>query len=66
MYTLKRVGPSTLCWGTPARWKKDFQALQKMIDFEYNRELHVQLNPVITTSVYTTPPLLRQIFCGAN
>jgi hypothetical protein len=26
----------------------------------------IQVNPVITTSVYATPRLYRQIFCGTN
>jgi hypothetical protein len=41
-----------------------YRILKFFKDIAQNEE--IQSNPVITTSVYATPLLKRQIFCGTN
>jgi len=49
------------------RFKGRFSPRRLAYFFQNNRQYDaVQSNPVITTSVYTTPRLQRQTFCSTN
>jgi hypothetical protein len=58
-------------WSVPfLRWKPGEARINKRLNNEgtVNQSISYQVHsyPVITTSIYATPPLFCRIFCGSN